>query len=93
MSPWLLLTPLVAGINLTAFVLVRGRWGRITWLLGLAALLGTAAGDRVGAATNLELVRIGDFNLVAASVGAQLAMLATLLLVALIPTAEERPTT
>jgi hypothetical protein len=91
MSPWLLLTALVAAINLTAFVALRGRWGRLAWLLAAAALLGTAAGDRVGAATNLEIVPIGDFHLVSASVGAQLAMLVTVLLVALAPTADERP--
>jgi hypothetical protein len=90
MSPWLLLTPLVAAINLAGFLVLRGRWGRLAWLLALASLLGTMTGDAVGGATGLEPLRLGDFHLVAASIGAQLAMLATLLLVALAPTADER---
>jgi hypothetical protein len=53
--------------------------------LAMAALLGTALGNAVGALTGLELLRLGDYHVVAASVGAQLAMLATLLLAALLP--------
>ncbi len=85
MTPWVLLTVLVAGINLAAFVALRGRWDRVVWLLALAALLGTAAGDLLGRATGLEVLRLGDFHVVAASVAAQLAMLATLLLGAMAP--------
>jgi hypothetical protein len=58
-------------------------------LLAAASMVGTAAGDNVGRLTGLEVLRMGDYNLVAASVGAQLAMLATLLLTALAPTAGE----
>ena len=89
MSPWIVLTVLVAAINLAAFLVVRGRWGRIVALLAAASLVGTAAGDNVGRLTGLEVLRLGDYNLVAASVGAQLAMLASLLLTALAPTADE----
>ncbi|MGH2456363.1 MAG: hypothetical protein ACRDHD_08915 [Candidatus Limnocylindria bacterium] len=89
MSPWFLLTALVAAINLAAFLAVRGRWGRIVALLGVASLLGTAAGDAVGGATGLEPLPLGDFHPVAASIGAQLAMLAALLLVTLLPTGRE----
>lgn len=90
MSPWFLLTALVAAINFTAFIAIRGRWGRISLLLAVAAVLGTAGGDAVGGATRLELLRIGDFHALAASVGAQLAMLAALLLVALAPSDMDR---
>jgi hypothetical protein len=86
MTPWLLLTVLVAAINWAAFLALRGRWGRMSLALGVAAVLGTSAGELVGSATGLEAVRIGDFHLVAASVGAQLAMLATLLGAAILPT-------
>jgi hypothetical protein len=79
MTPWLLLTALVALINWTAFLFLRGRWGRMSAALGIAAIVGTAAGEALGSLTRLELVRIGDFHLVAASIGAQLAMLVTLL--------------
>jgi hypothetical protein len=88
MSPWWLIAPLVAGINLFAFVAVRGHWDRLLPVLALAAGIGVAAGDAIGGATGLELIRIGTFHLVAASVGAQLAMLAVVLLTALAPLRE-----
>ena len=85
MTPWMVLTAFVAAINLTAFVALRGRWDRRVLILLLASLLGTAGGNAIGARTGLELVRIGDFHLLAASLGAQLAMLATDLLAQLGP--------
>ena len=86
MTPWMVLTVLIAAINLTAFTALRGRWDRRLLILFLAALLGTATGNAIGARTGMELVRIGDFHLVAACLGAQLAMLATDLLAQLGPT-------
>lgn len=85
MTPWMVLTAFVAAINLTAFVALRGRWDRRVLILLVASLLGTATGNAIGARTGLELVRIGDFHLLAASLGAQLAMLATDLLAQLGP--------
>jgi hypothetical protein len=89
MSPWIVLTVLVAAINLAAFLVLRGRWGRIVALLAAASLVGTAAGDTLGRVTGLEVLQLGDYHLVAASVGAQLAMLVTVLLTALAPTSDE----
>jgi hypothetical protein len=85
MTPWMVLTVLVAAINLMAFTAFRGRWDRRLWVLAVASLLGTVIGNAIGSRTGLELVRIGDFHLVAASLGAQLAMLATDLLAQLGP--------
>jgi hypothetical protein len=85
MTPWMVLTALVAAINLTAFTAMRGRWDRRLFVLFVASLLGTAAGNAIGARTGLELVRIGDFHLVAACLAAQLAMLVTDLLAHLGP--------
>jgi len=90
MTPWLLITVLLALINLTAFLAVRGRWGRMVGLLALASLLGTIVGDAVGGATGLNVLVLGDYHVLAACIGAQLLMLGTLLLVALLPTADER---
>lgn len=84
MTPWMVLTAFVAAINLAAFTALRGRWDRL-WVLALASLLGTVVGNAIGARTGLELVRIGDFHLVAASLVAQLAMLVTDLLAQLGP--------
>jgi len=85
MTPWMLLTVFVAAINLTIFTALRGRWDRRLLVLFLASLLGTATGNAIGARTGLELVRIGDFHVLAACLAAQLAMLATDLLAQLGP--------
>lgn len=85
LTPWLVLTIVVAGANWAALLAIRGRWGRISIVLAAAAVAGTVAGNAIGDRTGLELVRIGDFHLVAATIGAQLAMLATLLLAGLLP--------
>jgi uncharacterized membrane protein affecting hemolysin expression len=93
MTPWMVLTVFVAAINLTIFIALRGRWDRRVAILAVASLLGTATGNAIGARTGLELVRIGDFHLLAACLVAQLAMLATDLLAHLAPsrTPPERP--
>ena len=89
MTPWLLITALLAAINLAAFVTLRGRWGRMVLALAAASLIGTAAGDAVGGATGLELLQLGDYHVLAASAGAQLLMVGTLLLAALLPGSPE----
>jgi len=85
MIAWLILVVLAAGFNLFAFIAIRGRWGGVVPFLALAAVLGTIAGNAVGDRLSIQLLRIGGFDLVAASLGAQLAMLAALLLAALAP--------
>ena len=81
----MLITVLLAVVNLAGLLVLRGRWGRVVLPLALASLLGAAAGDAVGRATRLEVLKLGDYHVVAASVGAQLLMLVTLLLAALLP--------
>ena len=85
MTPWLLITVMLAAINLLALLVVRGRWGRVVGVLALASLAGTALGNAVGGITGLEPLRLGDYHLVSASLGAQLLMIGTLLLGALLP--------
>jgi hypothetical protein len=85
MTPWLVLTALVAAINLAAFTAIRGRWDRLMPILLLASLIGTILGNAIGERTGLEVVRIGDFNLVLASAAAQLSMLVATLLAQLGP--------
>ncbi len=85
LGPWLVWVPLLAFVNLMVFVAVRGRWGRIVYALAPAAVVGVLVGDRIGDATGLELLRVGDMHVVAASVVAQLLMIAVTLLSALGP--------
>lgn len=85
MTPWLLLALLTAGINLSIFILVRGRWDRLLPPLALAAVIGSIAGNALGEAMGVGALRIGDFHLLTASLVAQLAMLAATLLFVLAP--------
>jgi hypothetical protein len=85
MPPWLIWVPMLALINLLVFIAIRGRWGRSVLGLAVAAVIGVLIGDQVGERTGLELLRIGDMHIIAASVAAQVLMVAVSLLSALGP--------
>ena len=91
LGPWLVWVPALALINLLVFIAIRGRWSRSVLALAAAALIGVVVGDRVAEATGLELLRIGDMNVLGASVGAQVFMIAVTLLRALGPIRIEEP--
>ncbi len=85
MPPWAVWIPLLAAINLFVFLAIRGRWGRIVLALAIASVVGVLTGDWLGGVTGLEILRIGDMHVVAASVMAQVLMVAVTLLAALGP--------
>jgi hypothetical protein len=85
MTPWLVLTAFVAAMNLAAFIAFRGRWDRFVPVLLVASVIGTILGNAIGERTGVELVRIGDFHVIVASIGAQLSMLVATLLTQLGP--------
>ena len=85
LGPWLIWVPLLALINLLVFIAIRGRWGRIVLVLAAAAVAGVVIGDALGEALGLELLRIGDMHVLAASIVAQVFMVAVTLLAALGP--------
>jgi len=85
MIVWLILVGFTAAINLFVFIAVRGRWGRLVYILFVASFVGTVIGNLVAERLGVELLRIGSFNLLPASVAAQLAMVATTLLAAMAP--------
>ena len=85
LGPWLIWVPLLALINLLIFLTIRGRWGRSALGLAVAAVIGVVIGDQVASRTGLEVLRIGDMHVLAASVMAQVLMVAVALLGALGP--------
>jgi hypothetical protein len=66
-GPAPVLALLVGVFHTGLYVLIRGTAGGQLPLLVLAAFLGAWAGDEVGGRLGLDLFRIGDFRLVAAS--------------------------
>ena len=73
-GPAPVLAVLVGFFNASLFVLLRGTAGGQLPLLLVAASLGAWAGDALGARLGVDLLRIGDFRLLAASVMAWLGM-------------------
>lgn len=67
-GPAPVLALLVGIFHAALYVLIRGSAGGQLPLLIVAAFLGAWAGDAIGARLGIDLVRIGDFRLVAASV-------------------------
>jgi len=67
-GPAPILSVLLGVFHASLFVLIRGSAGGQLPLLILAASLGAWAGDAIGARMGLDLLRIGDFRLLAASV-------------------------
>lgn len=73
-GPAPILAVLVGIFHTALFVLIRGTAGGQLPLLLLAAALGAWAGDALGARLGLDLLTIGDFRLVAASLVAWLGI-------------------
>jgi hypothetical protein len=73
-GPAPVLAILIGIFHSALFVLLRGSAGGQLPLLVLAAVLGALAGDALGARLGLDLLRIGDFRLVAASAMAWLGI-------------------
>jgi hypothetical membrane protein len=64
----MVLAVLVGIFNAALYVLIRGTAGGRLPILLVAAILGAWAGDALGDRLGLDLLRIGDFNLLAASI-------------------------
>jgi hypothetical protein len=67
-GPAPILALLVGIFNTALFVLIRGSAGGRLPLLLLAAVLGAWAGDALGARLGVDLLRLGDFRIVAAMI-------------------------
>ena len=68
LGPALLLAILVGLFHASLYVLIRGNTGGRLPIIVLASILGAWAGDALGGRLGINLLTIGDFNLVAASV-------------------------
>jgi hypothetical protein len=84
-GPALVLAVIVGLFHVSAYVFIRGRAGARLVLLVPAAVLGAWAGDTVGVRMAIDPIRVGDFNLVSASVVAWLAIGLVAILTILVP--------
>ena len=67
-APALILAILVGVFHASLYVLIRGSGGGRLPIIVIAAILGAWAGDALGDRLGLELLTIGDFHLIAASI-------------------------
>ena len=84
-GPALVLSVIVGLFHVSAYVFIRGRAGARVPLLIAAAMLGAWSGDTVGARLAIDPFRIGEFNLLSASVVAWLAILLVAIVAILVP--------
>jgi hypothetical protein len=84
-GPAPILAVIVGLFHVSAYVFIRGRAGaRLPFLL-IAGILGAWAGDTVGSRLAIDPIRLGEFNLLFASIMAWLAIGLVALLAVLIP--------
>ena len=69
-GPALILGALVGVFHAALYVLIRGTAGGRLPLLVVASVLGAWAGDALGSRLGFEVLVIGEFHLIGASVGA-----------------------
>lgn len=84
-APALVFAVLVGIFHTALFLLIRGSGGGHVPLLAVAAVLGAWAGDAVGARLGLDILRMGDFRLLSASIGAWIGIGVTALAATLGP--------
>jgi len=67
-APALILAILVGVFHASLYVLIRGSGGGRLPIIVIAAILGAWAGDALGDRLGMDLLTIGDFHLIAASI-------------------------
>ena len=73
-GPAPVLAALVGLFHTALYVLLRGELGARLLLILVAAVLGAWAGDAIGGRLGVDLLRVGDFRLLTASVVAWLGI-------------------
>jgi hypothetical protein len=66
-GPAVVLSAVFAVLHVAIYVLIRGRVGGRLALLLAAAFLGAWAGDALGGRLGIDPIRIGDYNVLTAS--------------------------
>ena len=84
-GPAPILAAIVGLFHVSAYVFIRGRAGARLPLLVIAAWLGAWAGDTVGSRFAVDPIRIGEFNVLFASLVAWLAIGLVAILAVLVP--------
>ena len=69
-GPAPILALLVGVFNVALYVFVRGSAGGQLPVLVIAAFLGAWAGDAIGSRLGVDVLRVGDFHLLAATITA-----------------------
>jgi hypothetical protein len=69
-GPALILAVLVGVFNAALYVLIRGNAGGRLPIIVVAAILGAWAGDALAGRLGLEVLTIGDFHLLGATIAA-----------------------
>jgi hypothetical protein len=91
MGPSIILAAVFAVLHVAVYVFIRGRAGARVPLLLAAAFLGAWAGDSLGARLGGDPLRIGDFNVLFASVLAWIGIGVVAVLAILGPTRRAEP--
>jgi hypothetical protein len=91
LEPSLVLSVLVGSFHTALSVLIRGTAGGRLPLLAIAAILGAWAGDALAGRLGFDLLRIGDYHLLGASIMAWVGI-ALVTVVAVLGPAPRRPT-
>ena len=73
-GPAFVLAVLFGIFNAALYALIRGSIGARLPLVVLAAILGAWAGDSLGERLGIDIVRLGDFRVLAAFIGAWLGI-------------------
>jgi len=73
-GPAFVLAVLLGIFTTAAYALIRGSIGARLPLVALAAVLGAWAGDSLGERLGIDIVRLGDFRILPAIVGACLGI-------------------
>jgi hypothetical protein len=84
-GPAPILAAIVALFHVSAYVFIRGRAGARLPLLVIGAWLGAWAGDTVGSRFAVDPIRVGEFNVLFASLIAWLAIGLVAILAVLVP--------